>query len=68
MKIGTRIRFLTNLYEDADGDHPQFLLARAGDLGTITAEGWSSFDYAVMWDGFKQASFLCKASEIKEAE
>lgn len=39
LPIGTRIRFLRDLIEDADGDHPALLYAKRGELGTITGHG-----------------------------
>ena len=75
LPIGTRIRFLHTITEDADGDHPEFLLAKYGTYGTITGyiseelkaarqqAGWPARDYDVTWDGFTQAGFYANEGE-----
>ena len=41
LPVGTRIRFLRELTTPATGDHPAFLFASRGQLGTITGHGTS---------------------------
>ncbi len=72
---GTRIRFLHTITEDADGDHPSWLLAEKGERGTVEeavdeviiknrrkAE-MKVFHYSVKWDGFTEAAFYANEGE-----
>ncbi len=73
--IGTRIRFKHTITEDANGDHPEFLLAERGTHGTVDGytgealkaawlrEGWGNRDYSVIWDGFLRAGFYAKEGD-----
>lgn len=56
---GTRIRFIRKIIEPADGDHPEFLLAREGHGGWIRRKSREPNDkwYSVYWDDWKSASF-----------
>jgi hypothetical protein len=53
LEAGTRIQFIEEITEDADGDHPEFLLASKGEKGTVVrkvhrgryvvkADGWDA--------------------------
>ena len=63
LPVGTRIRFLHDLTEDACGDHPCLLYARRGGLGTITGHGTSE-GYWVKWDDWPNA-FGASADEFE---
>lgn len=39
LPVGTRIKFLKDLTEDACGDHPMFIYAEKGELGEVTGHG-----------------------------
>jgi len=69
LKAGTRIRFLKTLIEPADGDHPEFLMAKEGDLGRIVKKrsANSHWDYSVTWDGF-QKPFCADRSEFEAVQ
>jgi len=58
-KKGDRIIFLTDITEDATGDHPDYILAKKDQFGTINEkenDGW----YSVYWDGWKKAAFAAE--------
>ena len=75
LAIGTRVRFLHTITEDASGDHPEFLLAKKGAYGTITdypdadlVRNWWDHEgkawlYGVTWDGFLKASFYANEGD-----
>lgn len=35
IEAGTKVRFLKDITEPADGDHPEFLMATKGEEGTV---------------------------------
>jgi hypothetical protein len=55
---GTKIIFNRDIYEDACGDHPRFILARKGNNGTITK--YANGKYHVKWEHWQSASFLAE--------
>ncbi len=57
LPVGTRIRFLRQLTEDACGDHPEFLLASKGELGTVVSNSGKFHRYSVIADHWPSASF-----------
>lgn len=64
LEPGTRIVFTQSIFEDACGDHPEFILAAAGDGGAIVRKSdleW--FDYVVTWDGFDKG-FHARTTEF----
>ncbi len=53
---GTRIRFPRTIIEPACGDHPEFLMAAAGDMGeVVSCDRGLPFPYSVKWDGWPHA-------------
>ena len=51
--VGTRIKFVKTLTEQASGDHPKLIYAEAGDLGYVV--GYNDFEgYMVSWDKWPQ--------------
>ena len=72
---GTRIRFTRTIEEPATGDHPRFLLAEAGSLGTIesyaripTNDAQVAWPYSVVWDGWHDASFRASEDDFRILE
>jgi len=64
---GIPIIFLKEITEDATGDHPDYLLAKKGQKGTIDYQRKFSIDgsqsnewYNVYWEGWKSASFAAQ--------
>lgn len=56
LPIGTRIRFVKDLTEDATGDHPAFIYAERNTFGVIV--GYNQREgYNVLWDGFTTNHF-----------
>lgn len=48
LPIGTRVRFVQDVMEEADGDHPDICLARKGDVGKVTGHNdWQGHYVAV---------------------
>lgn len=56
LPVGTRIRFLRDIFEDANGDHPTFTLSKKGEQGTVTKHG-QYWDHYVTWDKWTSAAF-----------
>ena len=53
---GTRIRFPRTIIEPANGDHPEFQMATAGDEGVIVSyNDGLHFNYEVRIDSWPQA-------------
>lgn len=52
LPIGTRIKFVKNLYGGATGDHPAYVYAEKGDGGVVTGHGCSEGHW-VKWDGWE---------------
>jgi hypothetical protein len=65
IKAGDRIRFNRTLTSPPTGDHPAYIYAQAGDLGTIDRVGGCSEGYWVYWDGWKHAPFGCERKEFE---
>jgi hypothetical protein len=67
MEKGTRIKFLQDITCSATGDHPAFLFAKKGELGTIN-EKLKNNAYSVYWDGWKQAPFIAEPHEFEACD
>lgn len=67
LPIGTRIRFTKTIVKDATGDHPAFLLANEGDLGTVAAHYLLTnlYAYGVVTD-VETGRFAVSGDEIEE--
>jgi hypothetical protein len=66
MEAGARIRFKHDIHEEATGDHPQFIMARKGELGTFVRKNpcRDTYPCAVIWDHCPHA-FWCKEDEFE---
>lgn len=56
LPVGTRIRFLRELWEPASGDSPATLYAASGDTGVVTGHGCKEGHW-VKWDQWEKAAF-----------
>lgn len=72
---GTRIKFPRTIIESATGDHPEFLLASAGEEGEIVSyDETSVFPYSVKTDscsysfGAVEPDFRLKAVQAAGGE
>ena len=54
LPVGTRIRFVKSMYENATGDHPAFVYAEKGDGGIVTGHGTREGHW-VKWDKWPHA-------------
>ena len=65
--IGTRIKFRRDIFESATGDHPEFILARKGEPGTIVdhVKSDKEYPYRVTWDGWPHSFAACDADFTK---
>ena len=68
IKVGDRIKFLKDLTCGQTEEHPPYIYARKGELGTVTQIGGCWEGYWVLWDGWKHASFGCERKEFKLLE
>ena len=65
--VGARVRFRREIREPASGDHPAFLLATEGALGTVVdvdpqATTWP---YSVTADGWTRTAFRCGPRDVE---
>ena len=64
VQVGARIVFSRSIYEPACGDHPEFILCRKGEQGTVTGPQ-TSCGYLVRWDAWPSADFRCLRTEFE---
>jgi len=72
VNAGQRIRFLHDIIDPANEDHPDFLLAKKGTLGWIIStkevtffeEGKNKPAREVIWDGFPDGTFYALDEEF----
>lgn len=67
MEKGTRIIFLQDITCSPTGDHPAYIFAKKGELGTIN-EKLKNDAYSVYWDGWERAPFIAEPHEFEVYE
>ncbi len=56
LPIGTRIRFLKELYQGPTGDTPAFVFAKPGTFGTVVGHDCKE-GHRVLWEKWPSAAF-----------